>query len=75
MNKTISKTIILRHRLKNKYVGKMSEENKRNYMRQRSYCVKLLIKKSVFANLETKKYYWQQNLLANCKAFFLRQNS
>ena len=34
----------------------MSEENKRNYARQRSYCVKFLRKekKNFFANLDTK---------------------
>ena len=41
MNKTISKAIMVRSRLKNKYMKNMSDESKRNHKRQRNYCVKL----------------------------------
>ena len=56
MNKTISKAIMVRSRLKNNYMENMSEENKGNYMRKNNYCVKLLgkEKKNFFANLDTK---------------------
>ena len=40
MNKTISKVIMVRSRLKNIYVKNMSEENKR-HTRQKNYGVKL----------------------------------
>ena len=54
--KTISKVIRIRSRLENKYKKNISQENKRNYTRQRNYCVKLLRKekKSFFAKLDTK---------------------
>ena len=47
-NKTISKAIMVRSRLKNKYIKNMTEENKRNYTRQRNFCVKLLRKEKLF---------------------------
>ena len=47
-NKTISKAIMVRSRLKNKYMKNMTEENKRNYTRQRNFCVKLLRKEKLF---------------------------
>ena len=44
MNKTINKAIMVRSRLKNKYMKNMSAKDKRKYTRQRNYCVKLLRK-------------------------------
>ena len=66
MNKTISKAIIVKSRLKNKCMKNMSEKNKINYTRQRNYWVKLFRKekRNFFANLDTKnitdnKTFWQ----------------
>ena len=65
---------MVRGRLKNKYIKNMTEENKRNYTRQRNFCVKLLRKekKNVFPNLDTKNITDNKTLWQNCKAFFLR---
>ena len=66
MKKIISKAIMVKSRLKNKYMKNMSEGNKINHMRQINYCVKLLRKekKHFFSNLDTKKItdnktFWQ----------------
>ena len=66
MKKIISKAIMVKSRLKNKYMKNISEGNKINHMRQINYCVKLLKKekKNFFANLDTKKItdnktFWQ----------------
>ena len=50
MNKTLSKAILHRSKLKNQFNKNPTEENKRIYHKQRNYCVNLL-------NKEKRKYY------------------
>ena len=50
MNKTLSKAIMHRSKLKNQFNKNPTEENKRIYNKQRNYCVNLL-------NKEKRKYY------------------
>ena len=50
MNKTLSKAIMHRSKLKNQFNKNPTEENKRIYHKQRNYCVNLL-------NQEKRKYY------------------
>ena len=50
MNRTISKAIMHRSKLKNQFNINSTEENKRIYHKQRNYCVNLL-------NMEKRKYY------------------
>ena len=50
MNKILSKAIMTRTRLKNKFLKIPNDINKRNYNKHRNYCVNLLRK-------EKKKYY------------------
>ena len=66
INKVISKAIMKRSRLRNKYLKNHSHENKMKYNRQRNYCVSLIrkTKKEFFGNIETKdivntKRFWQ----------------
>ena len=56
MNKTLSKAVMTRSRLRNKYIKNPSIENKVNYTRYRNYCTGLLRKgkKSFYNNLDTK---------------------
>ena len=44
MNKTLSKDIMTRTRLRNNFSKNRSEENKRKYLKQRNYCLSLLRK-------------------------------
>ena len=54
MNKTMSKAIMTRSRLENKFLNNSTEEYKINYNKQRNYCVNLLrkIKQNYYANLD-----------------------
>ena len=63
---------MVRSRVKNDCLKKMSQENKWQYARQKNYYVKLLRYEK--KNLD-KKNYWQEKILANCKAFFFKQKS
>ena len=44
MNKALSKEIMTRTRLRNKFLKDRSEENKKKYSKQRNYCVSRLRK-------------------------------
>ena len=57
MNKTLSKAIMLRTLLRNKFLKNRSNENKTNYVKQRNYCVSLLrkTKRELYSNLDEKK--------------------
>ena len=57
MNKTLSKTIMLRTNLRNKFLKNRSNENKTNYMKPRNHCVFLLrkSKREYYSNLDGKK--------------------
>ena len=57
MNKTLSKAIMLRTILRNKFLKNRSNENKTNYVKQRNHCVSLLrkTKREYYSNLDEKK--------------------
>ena len=57
MNKTLSKAIMLRTNLRNRFLKNRSNENKTNYVKQRNHCVFLLrkTKKEYYSNLDEKK--------------------
>ena len=66
MNQTFSKEIMTRTRPRNKFLKDISEENKKKYLKQRSYCVSLLrkFKSDYFRNLNEKnindnKTFWK----------------
>ena len=58
MNKALSKEIMRRTRLRNKFLKDRSEENKKKYSKQRNYCVSLLrkFKSHYFRNLNEKNF-------------------
>ena len=55
MNKIISKAIMNRSRLKNRFIKIPNDTNRHNYIKQRNYCVNLVRR-------EKKKYYNSLNL-------------
>ena len=66
MNKALSKAIMQRTKLRNKFLKDPSAENKFSYNKQRNWCVSLLRKekKKYFANLNEEditdnKKFWQ----------------
>ena len=66
MNKEVSKAIMERSRLKNKFLRVKSEENKMLYKKQRNYCVSLVkkTKREYYSNLKIKdvtdnKKFWK----------------
>ena len=66
MNKTLSKAIMLRTKLRNKFLKNRSNENKKNYVKQRNHCVSLLrkTKREYYSNLNEKnicdsKTFWK----------------
>ena len=66
INKTLSKKIMKRTKLRNKFLKDRTEENRNRYASQRNYCVSLLkkTKKEYFGNLNGKnvcdnKTFWK----------------
>ena len=57
MNRTLSKELMKRSRLRNKFLKSKSEADKKNYVKQRNYCVSLLrrTKKEYYGNLDPRK--------------------
>ena len=57
MTKDLSKNIMKRSRLRNKYLNKNNEEKRKLYAQQRNYCVSLLrkTKKVYYENLDERK--------------------
>ena len=57
MTKELSKNIMKRSRLRNKYLNNNNEENRKLYAQQRNYCVSLLKKpeKVYYENLDERK--------------------
>ena len=57
MNKTLSKEIMKRTRLRNKFFKNRNDYNKKEFSKQRNYCVSLVrkSKKLYFSNLDEKK--------------------
>ena len=67
MNKPLSKSIMTRSKLKNKYNKFPTEENKRLYKKQRNYCTNLTkkVKKDYYNNLDLNifkdnKTFWKR---------------
>ena len=67
MNKTLSKEIMKRTKLRNKFLKERTDESKKRYTLQRNYCVSLLkkAKKNYYDNLNEKdvsdnKTFWKQ---------------
>ena len=60
MNKTLSKAIMSRTKLKNKFLKNRSNENKKKYVKQRNHCVYLLRK--------TKREYYIAILMTKISA-------
>ena len=56
MTKDLSKNIMKRSRLRNKYLKNNNEENRKLYAKQRNYCVSLLrkTKKAYYENLDER---------------------
>ena len=56
MNKTLSKEIMKRTKLRNKFLKERNDENRKRYTSQRNYCVSLLnkTKKDYYRNLNEK---------------------
>ena len=66
MNKTLSKAIMLRTKLRNKFLKYRSNENKKNCVKPRNHCVSLLrkTKREYYSNLDQKnicdsKTFWK----------------
>ena len=57
INKTLSKGIMKRTRLRNKFLKNRNDYNKREFSKQRNYCVSLVrkSKKLYYSNLDEKK--------------------
>ena len=57
MDKTLSKVIIQRSKLRNIFLKNRTEENRNNYAKQRNVCVTLLrkSKREIYGNLIEKK--------------------
>ena len=57
MNKTLSKAIMLRTNLRNKFLKNRGNGNKTNFVKQRNRCVSLLrkMKREYYSNLDEKK--------------------
>ena len=72
MNKPLSKAIMTRSRLKNKFLKKTTKENKINYNKQRNYCVNLLrkVKKNYYANLDINNITDNKKFWSTVKPFF-----
>ena len=74
MNKTISREIMKRKRLRNKFLRKRTEANRRAYNIQRNYCVSLRrkIKRDYYSNLNHKQFTDNKNFWKTAKPFFCR---
>ena len=57
MNETLTKTIMHRSKLRNIFLKNRTEQNRKNYAKQRNLCVTLLRKnmREHFGNLDEKK--------------------
>ena len=57
MNKTLSKEIMKRNRLRNKFLKNRNDYKKKEFSKQRNYCMSLVrkSKKLYYSNLDEKK--------------------
>ena len=60
-----------RSRLRNKFLKSKSEADKKNYVKQRNYCVSLLrrTKKEYYRNLDPRKVVYYRAFLRTVKPF------
>ena len=76
MNKKLSKEIMTRSRLRNKFLKTKTDANRKAYNKQRNYRVSLFRreKKSFFNNLDTKKIVDNKRFWQTVKSFFSDKN-
>ena len=76
INKNLSKEIMKKSRLRNKFLNTKSEIDRRAYKKQRNYVVSLMIKEkeSFYSTLGTSVVTENKKLLENSKIFFIRQS-
>ena len=74
MGKELNQAIMVRSKLRNKYLKSKSETDKQRYNKQRNYCVKLLrLKKQEYyesldiSKITDNKTFWQQVLYFQIK--------
>ena len=72
MSQALSKAIMHRSKLKNKYNKDPNENNSRNYKRQRNFCVNLLRKekKRFYSNIDLKFFEDNRTFWKNIKPLF-----
>ena len=75
MTKGLHKAIMKRSGLRNKFLRDRTETSRKEYKKQRNFCVNLLKKteKVHFANLYVNCFR-QQKVLAKCQISFLKQS-
>ena len=71
LNRILSKEIMKRSRLRNKSLRSKSEADKKNYVKQRNYCVSLLrrTRKEYYGNLDPKKVAYNRKFWRTVKPF------
>ena len=76
INKTLSKEIMKRSRLRNKFLNTKSEIDRRAYKKQRNYVVSLMRKEkeSFYSTLDTPVVTENKKFWKTVKAFFIRQS-
>ena len=74
--KKLSKEIMTRSRLRNKFLNTKTDADRKAYKKQRNYCVSLFHreKKSFFNNLNTKKIVDNKSFWQPVKPFFSDKN-
>ena len=72
MNKTISREIVKRTRMRNKFLREKTEANRRAYNIQRNYCTSLIrkTKRDYYSNLNHKQVTDNKSFWKNVKPFF-----
>ena len=72
MNKTLSKAFMYRSKLKNRYNKSPTQTNKKEYRRQRNFCVNLLAreKKKFYNNLDLRIFDDNKTFWKNIKPLF-----
>ena len=76
MNKTLSKTIMNRSRLRNRFIKNPNETNQYNYKRQRNYVVNLLReKKKYYENLDPHNILDTKTFWKTVKPLFSDKNN
>ena len=73
MNKALSKAIMQRTKLRNKFLKDPSAENKFSYKKQRKWCVSLLRKEKKIANLNEKDITDNKKFCQTIKAFYSKK--